>query len=302
MRKFLPISEADYVADPYVPDAVMPVGEYAGQKIDATERRPLTILTGDEAKPFSPEEGEIVAVNFRHDGKFWIVKFATDAVERVIFEKWDFGSGLIHVAHTELRFKFREGRGAVLFPQRLYKGGEVAKPVGDPIENVVNSIEAVSVPGVHFSVSGGLSKKFVASRRFKSLKENFYERVTRERRIVEQWDLLMDDARKQTMFERAVSESDADGLNTPYHLFGHSCTTEAFRLVDSVMNYGIRTWRTFFKRIPHFPEVYLWARGLLKPDGKSRMKPLGEEKAHWRDELRARFKKEREDNKRASSR
>jgi hypothetical protein len=122
--------------------------------------------------------------------------------------------------------------------------------------------------------------------------------VTKERRVVQQWDLLMDDGRKAKMFERAVRESDADGLDTLYHLYRHSCTTEAFRMIDSVMNYGIRTWRTFFKRIPHAPELYLWARGLLKPGGKSRLKPLGEEKSEWREELRERYKREREARKR----
>ncbi len=297
MKKYLPVPEADPTADPYIPDAVMPAGIYAGQKIDVSQRRPLAILSGEAANPFSPEEGDIVAANFRHDGKFWIVKIPVASVERVIFEKWDFGSGLIHVAHTELRFKFREGKGAVLYPQRVYAVGEAAGSFGQPLEDIVNSIEAVSVPGVHFSVKGGLSKEFVASRRFKSLRENYYERVTCERRVVEQWDLLMDDDCKRKLLKAAVIESNNDGLETLYHLFRHSCTTEAFRLIESVMNYGIRTWRTFFKRIPHFPEVYLWARCLLKPGGKSRMPPLGKEKEEWREPLRERFRLEREEKK-----
>ncbi|PCI35861.1 MAG: hypothetical protein COB53_10635 [Elusimicrobia bacterium] len=313
MKKFAPISKSEPDADPYEPLAVMPKGKYAGQKIDTSERRALTILRGEAAAPFAPKDGEIVAANFRHDGKFWIVKLPADAVERVIFEKWDFGEKqvrlsmfgktlldfeLFHVAHTELRFKFRDGSGATLYPQRSYAVDEVVQAVGEPLQDIVNSIEAVSIPGVAFSVWGGLTNQFVASRRFKSLRENYYERVTRERRHVEQWDLLMDDDRKRKLFNQAVLESDEDGLRTMYHLFRHSCTTEAFRLIDSVMNYGIRTWRTFFKRMPQFPELYLWARGLLKPGGKSRMKPLGLEKEEWREVLRERMRSERDERKR----
>ncbi|OIO10815.1 MAG: hypothetical protein AUJ52_03185 [Elusimicrobia bacterium CG1_02_63_36] len=302
------------MSDPYAPDAVMPEGRwirgnFAGEKIEAGERRPLRVIRGAQAAPFSPKTGEIVAANFRHEGRFWIVKFDPSAVERVIFQKWDFGEKrvrlgalgrtfvdfeLLHVAHTELRFKFREGRGAVLFEQRAYEPDEAAAPSGDRIDDAVNSIEAVSARGEPFGVWGGLTNRFVAVRRFKSLKENFFERVIRERRVVEQWDLLMDDGRKARLFERAVRESDSDGLEVLYHLFRRSCTTEAFRLIDSEMNYGYRTWRTFFRRIPHVPELYLWARGLLKPGGGSRMPPLGEEKAEWRAELRDRLKRDRQ--------
>lgn len=291
-----------------MPAGRWPRGKFAGQRIDASERRPLRILNGPEAAPFAPRAGEIVAANFRHDGRFWIVKFDPTAVERVIFQKWDFGEKrvrvgafgrtlldfeLLHVAHTELRFKFRAGRGAVLYAQRAYAEGETAVPETERVEDAVNSVEVVGVPGASFSVYGGLTNRFVAVRRFKSLKENFYERVIRERRVVEQWDLLMDDDRKARLFERAVRESDSDGLDALYHLFRRSCTTEAFRLIDSVMNYGIRTWRTFFRRIPHNPELYLWARGLLKPGGGSRLPALGDEKAEWRAQLRERFRRER---------
>ncbi len=284
--------------DPYEPDARMPEGRwikgrYRGQRIDTRERRSLRILRGAQAEPYSPAAGEIVAANFTHDGRFWVAKFPRDAVKRVIFQKWDFGEmrvplldfQIFHVAHTEIRFAL--GRDITLFAQ-----GGPPEPHPEKIRDIVTSVETVGPPGTSFNIIGGLLNHFVAVRRFKSLEENYFERVVCERRTIQQWDVDIPENKKETLFSAAIAQSDRDGMNVLYHVFRRSCTTEAFRLIDSVMDYGIRTWRSrVFKRAPHFPEAYLWARRLLKPGGGSRMPSLNEEKREWRDSPRMRARK-----------
>ena len=275
--------------DPYEPHPVMPKGKFKGKPIRTDARRALTILEGADAARFAPADGEVVAANFSHAGKFWIAKFPKDAVEKLIFQKWDFGEKrirlrlfgwtlmdfkLFHLAHTELRFKLKPGSAVALYPQ-------TAKGAPEPVhrvDDVVSSVEGVGPKEAVFSVAAGLFDHLVAVRRFKSLQQSYDERVTGEGLVIEQWDLELPGDKKQAIFSAAVVDSHEDGMQTPYHIFLHSCTTEAFRIIDQVMDYGRRTWRSvIFRHIPLFPEAYLWARGLLKPGGASRLPTLNAE-------------------------
>lgn len=275
--------------DPYEPHPVMPKGKFKGKPIRTDERRALTILEGADAARFAPKEGEVVAANFSHAGKFWIAKFPRDAVEKLIFQKWDFGEKhirmrlfgwtlldfkLFHLAHTELRFKLKPGTDIPLYPQERAQNPVPAHRVDD----IVSSVEGVGPKEARFGIVAGLFNHLVAVRRFKSLQQSYDERVTGEGHIIEQWDLELPPEKKQAIFSAAVLDSHEDGMQTPYHIFLHSCTTEAFRIIDQAMDYGRRAWQSvIFRHIPLFPEAYLWARGLLKPGGKSRLPTLNSE-------------------------
>lgn len=281
------------------PSARMPPGRWLrgkrhGRELDLSSRRPLRLLEPEFAAAYAPAEGELVAADFYHEGRFWVAKFPRDAVARVMFLKWDFGqwrvrlrllgrtlvdADLFHVSHTELRFQLER-------PVELYSPGENGRATAPAfrVDDLVSSVEAVGVPGETFNLWGGLCDHFVAVRRFKSLRENFYERVVEQGRVIQQWEVALEAPQRNELLRRAILDSHEAGCGTLYHVFAHSCTTEAFRLIDSVVRYGIKRWRTVFRRIPHFPEAYLWARGLLKPRGESRLPTLNEEKAQWRQD------------------
>ncbi|MBI5594942.1 MAG: DUF4105 domain-containing protein [Elusimicrobia bacterium] len=275
--------------DPYEPHPVMPKGRFKGRPIQTHERRALTILEGADAARFAPKEGEVVAANFSHAGKFWIAKFPKDAVEKLIFQKWDFGEKhirlrlfgwtlldfkLFHLAHTELRFKLKPGTDIPLYPQERAENPVPAHRVDD----IVSSVEGVGPRESQFGIAAGLFNHLVAVRRFKSLQQSYDERVSGEGHVIEQWDLDLPPEKKQGIFSAALVDSHEDAMRTPYHIFLHSCTTEAFRIIDQAMDYGRRAWQSvIFRHIPLFPEAYLWARGLLKPGGKSRLPTLNAE-------------------------
>ena len=108
-------------------------------------------------------------------------------------------------------------------------------------------------------------------------RESYEDHVIKGGHVIQQWDLVMTRAKKQEALLTAIAESDNDGLKDLYHLFLNSCTTAAFGLIDSVMRYGLKEWRTIFKSVPLFPEAYLWIRGLLRPRGLSRLPTVNEE-------------------------
>jgi hypothetical protein len=286
--------------DPWEPHPTMPAGRWlrgknAGKPVDTSTRRPLRILRGAEAAPYSPKEGEIVAAGFSHGDKFFVAKFPKDAVQDVIFQKWDFGEKrlrlklgpwvlfdheILHVAHTEVRFKLKPGSPVLLYPQAAPEPGRAPEPVAS-VDDLVTSVEAVGIPGETFNIAGGLLNHFVAVRRFKSLRQSFQDRVVREGRLVQQWLLAVDESAKQRLLAKAMHLSDEEGYGAPYHLFLHSCTTEAFKLIDLALPLS-HYWAHALRRIPMFPEAYLWARGLLYPRGRSRLSTLNDEKRDWR--------------------
>jgi hypothetical protein len=295
--------------DPYKPQDRMPpglwiTGRHVGQRIDVSERRPLRLLSSADAAPYAPAEGEIVAANFIHEGKFFIAKFPAAGVDKVIFQKWDFGEmrvrlrglgrlwlnfDIFHVAHTELRFKMLPGCQVHLYPQCRPQGVEPDVVAAFKIDDVVSSVEAVGPAGSAFGIWGGLLNHMVAVRRFKSLEESYFERIIRERRQIQQWEVAATPKQRQEIFSATIHDSHDKGLGALYHLFLNSCTSEAFRVIDDAMDYGIRTWRAHvFRHIPHFPEAYLWARRLLLPNGGSRLPLLNKEKEAWKEQMRER--------------
>ncbi|MBI3298428.1 MAG: hypothetical protein HYZ75_09715 [Elusimicrobia bacterium] len=275
--------------DLYDPKPLMPSGPLEGQPILTDARRSLTILDAAAAARYAPREGEVVAANFSHDRKFWVAKFPKDAIDRVIFQKWDFGEKritwklfgrtlldfeLFHLAHTEIRFTLKPGTAIELYSQEAGAGAEPVHRIAD----LISSVEAVGPKQAVFGLKGGSTGEFVAVRRFKSLAQDVAERIVDDGRVIHQWELALPEDRKQALFAAAILDSHEDAMQTPYNIFLHSCTTEAFRLLDSMMDYGKWAWAFWiFKHVPLFPEAYLWARGLLKPGSESRLPTLNDE-------------------------
>src|SRR4051794_36187484 len=102
--------------DPWGIPHPMPAGPHKGKPILMHKKRPIKILSAEEAAPYHPAQGDLVFANFNSEKKFWIAKLPADAVETVYFQKEHY-SKIMPIQHALLRFKLKPGKEITLYPQ-----------------------------------------------------------------------------------------------------------------------------------------------------------------------------------------
>lgn len=259
------LARAADVVDPYA-EAYMPAGPHKGKRLDTSIRR--SILLADT----KPEE--IGFYNFFHEGKFWYARVPDNAVEEVIFQV-EYFPAIVPAAHTQLRFRFKEGRELVLSPQGTADLPKVAK-----IRDLVFSGEATFAADQpqKYDLVKGMFNHFALSLRVLSLQAKAAQMVTERGHQVRQILVKLSDAEKQRVFRDALKRSHAAGMSRMYNTVLKSCTTEVFDLLDDNVHYALfNRLFAFLDRIPTNSYWYLWLRGLLYPNGGSKLPSLNDE-------------------------
>lgn len=262
---FLSLSVAADVLDPYS-DAVMPAGPFKGQRLDTSIRRSILMAR--------TEPGTIGFYNFFHEGKFWYASVPEDAVEDVIFQV-EYFPAIVPAAHTQLRFRLKEGKELTLIPQATADLPKVAK-----IRDVIFSGEATFVAGSNqqYDLVKGLFNHFALSLRVMSLSAKAAQMVTERKHTVRQILVKLTEPEKQRVFRDALKRSHAAGMNRMYNTLAKSCTTEVFDLLDDNVHYKLfNQIFAFLDRIPTNAYLYLKLRGLTYPNGASKLPTLNDE-------------------------
>jgi UDP-N-acetylglucosamine:LPS N-acetylglucosamine transferase len=218
-------SQALAAKDPHEPHAVMPAGRFKGQPIDASRRRPVTILPADQAAKYSPEPGDIVVANFFSEDRYWIAKIHKDSVGDVILqmEKFNPDRLLQLTPHTQFRFQLKPGKEIELFPQ-----AGTRLPKNPKVGDVVITAWSASIEGHEFSVANVQRGDYIRYVRVMNSEDAFQNGVTRGKHEFPQIKLKLNDEKKSELFEEGVRISDQQGLGKMFNLTNSNCGTFVF--------------------------------------------------------------------------
>lgn len=266
------------LADPFVPDAVMPRGPHAGKCLDTSEQRSIRTLTVPEAAIYglAPDSTRLVIANLRHAGRFWIAEIRPDAIEDVILQL-EYFPAIVPAAHTQLRFRFRAGAG----PRLVSQIG--AREDSARIQDLVYSVEAVSiVDGEAYDLLKGTAAQFGTAYRFVSLQDRYRQMVTRAHHRVEQIRLKLAPEQRKGVLARAIQDSDRAQMKRVYHTLALNCTTELIRAIDRGIHpdlgYRALAASTFYiNGIPTLCKGALALRGLIDRERGGRLADLDRE-------------------------
>ena len=167
-------------------------------------------------------------------------------------------------------------------PVRLYGQSSVVRGEYDETQHMVLSAEAVTRKGDAYDLFRGTRKHFAIALRVTTLEARYVSMVEEQGHYVEQWRLQLTGIEKEKVFRWYVADSEAFGMDEPYHTLFRNCTTELIRILDEVVEYTTgENVRRFFLRVTEFyPNVVraaLIARGLLPFDQSTDGYPLHED-------------------------
>ena len=252
--------------DPYDPQKVIRVGEYKGQLVDSSVKRPAEILKEDA--------DSIVMANFRHLDQFWIAKVPKSGVDQVVFriDRFPTSVPLVQPAHTLLAFKMKEGSELQLTPQ-LSDGTSTQEPIA--VDAFYFSVDYMAPKGVDYGLVQGLGKTFLATERFLSVRDRAETEKSDPKYPSDSLPLTLDEDTKNRLLEKAIRQSNARRDDDTYNTFEFNCTTELFGLLDSVIDYGSREVKPFKESVFHILDPVagpaheaLQQRGLVSADAK----------------------------------
>ena len=265
-----------------------PASRYAGQPVDVSSRRSITILAPAVGADGTVKDDASHAVigHFYHEGEFWRARVPLDGVARVCGQAFNFSSprtrrtrsgrevifdryGLPKrknpvLNHVQSRFVMKPGQAVELFPLH---SEELMDPV-HRVDDFVYSLEAVGPPGVVFNVRDGLMGNTLSAHRFLSTTEMVFERVMVENQyVMESPPLPLGDHQMRELLARSLMRSHKAGMTEPYYLYRccgtNNCTSSPFQIVDSVVQYKwAQRIGSMLYRLPLNPRFYLRVRGL----------------------------------------
>lgn len=262
--------------DPFEPHAAMPRGPFARQCLDTREQRSIRILSAAQAARYglASDGDRMVAANLRHAGRYWVGEIRPGAVESVILQI-EYFPAVVPAAHTQLRFRFRDGQGPRLVPQvGPADSGETR------LTDLVYSVEAAYVlNGEPYDLVKGARDHYAIVYRFVSLEDRYRQQVLGDHHRVEQVPLELDADERRRLLIQALRDSDAAQLRRMYNTLALNCTTELMRAIDRAVTYDgwhrVLSGAAFFMNgIPTQCKGALGARGLLPPRGAARTPDL----------------------------
>lgn len=250
-------------------EPLMPRGRYKGQLLDVSTHRSATLL--------EETAGAIAIDYFFSEGTFWHARIPKAGVSAVYAQKMNFSELVAKngqapersnpfLNHVQMRVRMKPG-----FPVRLTpRDGSGAGAAQAEMLDFVYSVEVVAPEGIEWNVADAVLGNFVNSHRFVSLANVAQEKIQKYGYVVEQMEVgPLSESQKQDLLVKMVQQSEKAGLNDSYFLIkadgtARNCTSEFFRLLDSVVVSHENSWTKFFGRLPLDMERYLKARGLFR--------------------------------------
>ncbi|MDA9951530.1 hypothetical protein N9D31_03030 [Oligoflexaceae bacterium] len=220
--------------DPFRPSgeaALLQKGTYEGKAIDIDWRRSNKILSGREAlkyfKDFDATK-EYAIANVKEADKFYVARFAKDAIEQVILNRERLFVK-IGVHHTSMRFKLKNEEFFELKSQRLDEPQESKK-----YQSLSFGVFAVGAPGIYFDPKNSIKGDLVSSYLFFTppdqsargfdipIKYKMYEIVL---------DKLTNPQENFKLFQHIATEGDRLGYQEIYGMFRNNCVHRLLQLL-----------------------------------------------------------------------
>jgi len=275
---------AQVPGDPYDPSLRFNLGPNRGKCLNTLENRSVVIVEGNSTSK------KIVIANFLHHGKFWIATFDPSQIEEVYYQI-EMYPALIPGSHNQMRFKFKEGFEAVLTPQDPSQMGSEPLRVRD----VIFAAESVRQVGDDtFDLVHGFKNYYGFAYRVVSFEDKFKFSVLLQKHPMYQMILKLSDRQKEKLLRESIRVSDTDRMKYFYDTRTRNCTTEPFRIFDTIFQiHGI--FRYLGKNLasvilgqtnPAEAKIGLNVRGLLSP-GRTSDYPVANEDHEFIDRMNA---------------
>lgn len=241
---------------------------YEGMELDLAVNRNLQELTLSQIEYYfglSAESGFYYVANFRHDGKYWVAKIPTNAVEKVIFQFQNLSTlakkGIpkpvlewLRMGHIQTRFVLKAGAFVELVTQDAALPRETAR-IND-FSYALLAVRAKSQKGSTFDPVGdgmkggyGISHNFISS-------EDTALHYRNQDLNVEQYELQLHKQHDQHLerasrilefhIQKSISSLETDEYNT----LKDSCVTNTMEgLYSAIENkpviWWMRIWRNW---------------------------------------------------------
>ena len=262
--------------DRFEPRTTFVDGPWVGACHDTRKRRPVDLLSEDDAWALQDPSGYLAIYNVYHRGAFWVAFVPKSAVYEVYFQL-EYFPAVVPAGHTQLRLEYAE-------PVRLYGQSTSVKGLYDEVFDLTLSIEAVTRPGDSYDLFKGTQEHFAIAYRVTTMEARFEDMVVRQGHHVEQWRLTLEEDEAEALLGRYVSMSAEHQLDYSYHTLFKNCTTDIIKALDAVVSY---TWREQVQRFlvkvtevyPNIVRAALISRGLLPLDQSTDWYPLEEDEA-----------------------
>ena len=264
---------------------LIPSGRFAGQPLDVRRRRSLHIV--------SETDEHYVVDYFFHRSEFRIARIPKRAVTAVIGQRFNFSEGLRIrnplMNHAQVRFTFDEKN-----PVKVYeRGADVERDEAlFQLCDLVYSIEVVGPKGTSWNLLRSFGD-FVSAHRLVSLEEVVFERIVLcKYTVIQSPPLLLSAEDRNRGLELCLRRGHSAGLEELYYLVtlrlgAANCTSEAFRLLDSLISKRYSRWQRISSivlwRLPFNLRRYLILRGAIDPT--QTMPTLNEECHEMMDEM-----------------
>jgi len=246
--------------DPFEPRTRFAYGPWEGECHDTRKRRPVIALTAAETADLDVPDRWIALANVYHRDAFWTAVIPIETIVDIYFQL-EYFPAIVPAGHTQLRVDFK-------LPVRLYGQSTEVRGEYDETQQLVLSAEAVTRKGDAYDLLRGTRNHFAVALRVTTLEARFQSMVMEKDHYVEQWQLLLTGMEKEKIFRWYIADSEAFGMDEPYHTIFRNCTTELIRILDEVVEYtkGEQVRRFFLRVTEFYPNVVraaLIARGLL---------------------------------------
>jgi hypothetical protein len=247
---------------------LMPRGRYQGAVLDVSSHRSGVLLADSEST--------LEIDYFFSGGSYWQAVIPKAGVSAVYAQKMNFSELVAKgdkelersnpfLNHVQMRVRMKAG-----FPIRLFARGAPRSGVAHAeLLDFVYSVEVVAPKAVQWNFADAVLGNFVNGHRFVSLDNVAEEKIRKYGYDVEQIEVgPLTEGQKQDLLVKMVAQAGAAGLNDSYFLIkpdgsARNCTSEFFRLLDSVVPSQENSWSRFLNRLPLDMERYLKVRGLF---------------------------------------
>jgi hypothetical protein len=223
--ELLPLKEGG-PSDPYDPVGLIPIGQWKGEPVDTSIKRPAQIIYEDTSK--------ILFANFRDGHQFHLAHFPKDGVDSVYFRINRFPGPMRNVtpAHTLFYVVMKPGHEVIL------EAGGNAQDLSHPhpVREFVVSVDYAAPPGIGYQTFGGLTPNYLSVMDFSSA-HDYALRGSDPNFGVEYLKLDLTDAQKSALVQKAIHRSQERGYRYVYDVFHYNCTTAVFELLDDVLEY-----------------------------------------------------------------
>ncbi|HEX2681481.1 MAG TPA: hypothetical protein VHQ03_09335, partial [Candidatus Dormibacteraeota bacterium] len=232
----------------------------------------VRVLSTQEAVPYRPEPGEVLAANFWSVDRWHIARIPAAPVADVIVHVEQVAHSFPG-AHAQIRFRLLPGREVTLLPQPPDVERDSTR-----IADLLYTVEGNFPPGTSSNPRGGFQQSGIAYM-LMSLKDKVeIMKVDGVLPRVHQYRLQIEPNARHDVLRRALDIATRSESHKMFNLLRRNCTTEAIRVLDGALHYP--TWRRLLARVtydglPEAMHMYLGERGLLGPD--SRMPDLADD-------------------------